>query len=151
MLIPKAWTAALAALGLSVATSATAAPVTYQFLMGQADISVTVGTTTLVENSTLFLDGIFAQFDSVAPALTGFQFTTAPAQTIHLSSAFGGYDDIIVESASMVPGPGFSNLFAAQMDGTVSKESTPGLRMTIRFPLEALVSDENAKRAAMSE
>jgi hypothetical protein len=114
-MIPKGWIAALAACVLGATAPAHAAPVTYQFLLGQADISVTTGTTTLVENSTLYLDGIFATFDAVAPALTDFQFTTAPGQSIHLAQAFGGYDDIVVESASMVPGLGYSNLFAAQI------------------------------------
>jgi hypothetical protein len=114
-MIPKGWIAALAAMILGASTSASAAPVVYQFLLGQANISVTSGTTTLVENVTLHLDGIFATFDDVAPALTDFQFTTAPGQTITLASAFGGYDDIVVESASMQPGPGYTNLFAAQI------------------------------------
>ena len=100
MVIPKGWMAALAAVVLGFAASANAA--TYQFLSGRADISVTAGTTTLVENRTLFLDGIFATFDSVAPELSDFQFTTAPAQTIHLSSAFGGYDETPEDMATVL-------------------------------------------------
>jgi hypothetical protein len=114
-MIPKGWTAAFAALAFGAAAPASAAPVVYQFLMGEANISVTAGTTTLVENATLTLDGIFATFDDVAPALTDFHFTTAPGQSITLATAFGGYDDIVVESASMLPGAGYANLFAAQI------------------------------------
>jgi len=122
MLIPRAWTRALAAAGiawgaLALASSAAAAPVYYQFISGTASISATSGTTTLVENAELYLSGIFAEFDSVAPALTDFQFVTGPDQAIHLSSAFGGYDEIIVNSASMEPGVGYTNLFASNNGG----------------------------------
>lgn len=115
MMIPRAWTAALAGLALSAAAPAKAAPIVYSFLMGQANISATTGTTTLVADVPLYLDGIFATFDSVAPALTNFSFTTAPDQTIHLASAFGGYDDIVVNSAAMAPGAGYLNLSAFQI------------------------------------
>ncbi len=114
-MIPKGWVAALAAMLWGTAASAIAAPVEYLFLSGQANISVTAGTTTLVEDSVLLLDGIDATFDDDLAQLVDFHFTTAPGQTITLSQAFGGYDDIIVESASMTPGPGYTNLFGAQI------------------------------------
>ena len=118
MIMTRAWIRALAVTGavlgaVAQAGFASAAPVYYQFVSGTASISATSGTTTLVQNVELNLSGIFAQFDSVAPALTDFQFITAPNQAIHLSTAFGGYDDIIVNSASMEPGTGYTNLFAS--------------------------------------
>jgi hypothetical protein len=115
MLIPRAWVSALTAVILGAAAHANAAPTVYSFVSGQADITVTTGTTTLAQSVTLQLDGIFATFDDVAPALTDFTFTTAPDQMINLSSAFGGYDDIVVHGAAMTPGAGYTNLFGSQI------------------------------------
>ena len=122
MLIPRVWTRALAALGVMAglvgsAGAAHAAAVDYQFVSGTASVSATSGTTTLVQDRTLTLSGIFARFDSVAPELTAFQFTTTADQLIHLSQAFGGYDDIILHSAMMQPAAGYTNLFASDNGG----------------------------------
>jgi two-component sensor histidine kinase len=40
------------------------------------------------------------------------------------------------------------DLFAQQMDGTVSREANPGLRITVRFPCAALMSSDDATNAA---
>jgi hypothetical protein len=112
MSFSKVWTTAFLAGVLTLAGAAHAAPVQYQFVTGQAFITVTAGLNTLAATP-LALNGIFAEFDSVAPALTGFDFTTAPNQAITLSSAFGGYDQIVVNSASMTPAAGYTNLFAS--------------------------------------
>lgn len=116
MSIAKGWAAALVTAALTISGSAHAAPVLYQFVSGQAFITVTAGTTTLAA-APLTLNGIFAEFDSVVPALTDFDFTTAPNQAINLSSAFGGYDQIVVNSASLSPGAGYTNLFASNNGG----------------------------------
>jgi hypothetical protein len=116
MSFAKGWVAALVAAALTLSGSAQAAPVLYQFVSGQAFITVTAGTTTLAATP-LALNGIFAEFDSVVPALTDFDFTTAPNQAINLSSAFGGYDQIVVNSASLSPGAGYTNLFASDNGG----------------------------------
>jgi hypothetical protein len=116
MSLSKGWVAALVAAALTLSGSAHAAPVLYQFVSGQAFITVTAGTTTLAA-APLALNGIFAEFDSVVPALTDFDFTTAPNQAINLSSAFGGYDQIVVNSASLSPGAGYTNLFASDNGG----------------------------------
>jgi hypothetical protein len=116
MSFSKGWVAALTAAALTISGSAQAAPVLYQFVSGQAFITVTAGTTTLAAVP-LTLNGIFAEFDSVVPALTDFDFTTAPNQAINLSSAFGGYDQIVVNSASLTPGAGYTNLFASNNGG----------------------------------
>lgn len=131
MSIARGWIAALA-LGLTaLAGTATAAPVTYYFTGGSAFITVTAGTSTLA-GVPLTLDGISATFDEVAPELTSFNFTTTPDQSITLSSAFGGYDQIVVNSATLTPGVGYSNLFASNNGGgnysvTVSPVHTAGI------------------------
>lgn len=40
------------------------------------------------------------------------------------------------------------DLFAQQMDGTVSREANPGLRITVRFPCAALMSGDDTTNAA---
>ena len=115
MSIARGWIAALAFGLIGLAGTATAAPVTYYFTGGSAFITVTgVGT---LAATPLSLNGISATFDEVAPALTGFTFTTTPNQLITLSSAFGGYDQIVVNSATLTPGVGYSNLFASNNGG----------------------------------
>ncbi len=116
MSVLKGWSAALLTSALAFAGAANAAPVQYQFVTGQAFITVSVGTNTLASTA-LDMNGIFAEFDSVVPALTDFDFTTYPNQSITLSSAFGGYDQIVVNSASLTPGAGYTNLFASDNGG----------------------------------
>jgi hypothetical protein len=107
------WRAVLLALAIALAAPAQAAPVLYQYTSGQATVTATSVLTTLgVETFTL--NGIFAEFDSDTGQLTDFHFTTTPNQWIVLSTVYGGFDEVWVNSASVVPGTNY---------GTVS--STP--------------------------
>ena len=118
MSISRGWTAALVASAIAFAGSAQAAPIYYQFASGQAAITVTKGATSLTPVAALLsLNGIFADFDQVAPALTNFQFTTTPNQAILLSSPYAGYDQIVVNSASMIPGVGYAHYAASILGG----------------------------------
>jgi hypothetical protein len=100
---------AAAALALGGAATANAAPITYQYASGQATITVTAGVTAL-GTATLNLNGVFATFDAALPSLTNFQFTTAPNQWITLVNLFGGFDQIWVNSGSLVPGTGYGTV-----------------------------------------
>jgi hypothetical protein len=103
---------------LTVASHAQAAPVYYQFTSGSAEITATTGATTLTPvPAVLTLDGMFAEFDELVPALTDFSFTTAPNQPIFLSAPYGGYDEIVVNSAAMTPGVGYYHASATDNGG----------------------------------
>jgi len=129
MSIARGWIAALA-LGLSaLAGPAYAAPVTYYFTGGSALITIPGGTLAPVA---LALNGISATFDEVAPALTSFNFTTAPNQMINLITPIGGYDQITVNSATLTPGVGYAHLAATNNGGgnysvTVAPVHTSGI------------------------
>lgn len=131
MSLSKGWTAALIASALAFSGAANAAPVQYSFVSGSAFITVTAGATTLAAVP-LGLSGTFTEFDALVPALTDFEFLTSPNQAITLSSAFGGYDQIVVNSASLTPGAGYTNLFASNNGGgnysvTVAPVHTSGI------------------------
>ena len=115
MSIARGWIAALALGLIALAGPATAA--TYYFTGGQAFITVQAGASTLA-GVPLSLNGISATFvEGVAPELTSFNFTTTPNQGFTLSSAFGGYDQIVVNSAALTPGVGYTNLSATNNGG----------------------------------
>jgi len=115
MLISRLGTVALVAGALSLAGRAQAVSTLYQFTSGQATITVTTGATTLTPLAppVLTLNGIFAEFNDVGPALNDFEFTTSPNQAITLVAAYGGYDQIVVNSASLTPGVGYTHYGAS--------------------------------------
>lgn len=97
-------------LGLLAGGAATAAPITYFFTSGSAQVTATAGATPIV-NETIGLDGIFVTFDPMTPEVIDFSITapqTAPLSTIN---DYGDYDTIVIESAVITPGGGFSNFF----------------------------------------
>jgi hypothetical protein len=108
--------AAFAAALLGIAASASAAPVLYQYTSGQATITVTAGISTLAVR-TLNLNGIFAEFDESTLSLTGFNFQTAPDQWLVLNTVYGGFDQVWINSANVVPGPGYATLSSAVLPG----------------------------------
>ncbi len=103
------WRATAGAAVIALAAHAQAAPITYQYTSGQATVTASSGATTLGV-ATFNLNGVFAEFDSVTGQLTNFQFTTSPNQWIVLNTVYGGYNQVWVNSASVVPGPGYATL-----------------------------------------
>jgi len=101
--------AAIAAAALLFSAGAEAASTTYQYSSGQATITASAGTST-IGIGTLTLNGQFASFDTTSGDLTNFSFTTTPNQWIVLNTAFGGFDQVWVNSAAMVPGSGYATL-----------------------------------------
>jgi hypothetical protein len=106
--------AAILAALIGFALPARAAPVLYQYTSGQATVTATSVLTTLGV-ATLNLNGIFAEFDSATGMLTNFNFTTTPDQWITLNTVYGGFDQVWVNSASVVPGTGYQTLGATQI------------------------------------
>jgi hypothetical protein len=101
--------AALVTAAIVWAGRSEAAPVVYQYTSGAATVTASAGATTL-GTATLTLNGVQATFDSVTGDLTDFQFTTVANQWVVLNTPFGGFDQVWVNSASVVPGPGYSTL-----------------------------------------
>jgi len=93
---------------LFAATSAVAAPITFFFTTGSADITATAGSTTVVD-TTIALDGAYVTFDDAIPAVVGFEITAPQSGPIGMLSAYGGFDTFVVESATITPGGSFSN------------------------------------------
>ena len=106
MLLRRGCLAAVVAALLATAGSASAAPVLYQYTSGQATITATAGSTTLAVK-TLNLNGIFAEFDESTITLTNFNFQTSPDQWLVLSTFYGGFDQVWINSANVVPGVGY--------------------------------------------
>ena len=86
--------AALAvALSLGLGDGALAAPVTYSFATGSADITVSAGATPITDTLTppsLAFNGLFATFDDGTIDLIDFSFSVVPGQTIPLLVPYGG-------------------------------------------------------------
>jgi hypothetical protein len=101
--------AAIAMAALLWGGRASAAPIDYHYTSGQATVTATVGTQ-VIGSATLTLNGVSADFDATTGDLTNFQFTTTPNQWIVLNTPFGGFDQVWINSASVVPGPGYANL-----------------------------------------
>jgi hypothetical protein len=118
MSISKLWTAALVAAALTVAGYAQAAPVYYEFTGGSAVVRLTVGASTLASSAALDLNGVFATFDSDGDGnLVDFEFALEPEQGLSFSFPLGGYDSIVIHSATLQPGAGYANTFNADNGG----------------------------------
>lgn len=98
--------AALVAAFVGIALPAAAAPVLYQYTSGSATITVTAGGSTLAIQ-TLTLNGIFAKFDESTIQLTDFNFQTTPNQWLVLNTFYGGFDQVWINSANVLPGAGY--------------------------------------------
>lgn len=105
MLHHSRWLAAAVAALLGFAAPAQAAH--YQYSSGTATITAS-GPTGIIGSAPFALSGAFADFDTDTGLLTDFHFTTAPDQWLVLNTPLGGYDQIWVNSASVMPGPGFA-------------------------------------------
>ena len=112
MSMSRGWTAALAVAALSFASQAQAAPTYYEFTGGSAVVRLTVGSATLASSAPLDLNGVFATFDGDGDgSLVDFEFTLAPEQSFSFGFPLGGYNAIVIHSASLTPGVGYLNVF----------------------------------------
>ncbi|MFI5316328.1 MAG: PEP-CTERM sorting domain-containing protein [Myxococcota bacterium] len=109
--LARGWRAGALAAALAFALPAQAAPILYQYTSGQATVTASSSTAPLpggLGHATLTLNGVFADFDPITGQLTDFQFTTAPNQWINLNTVYGGFNQVWVNSASVVPGTGYN-------------------------------------------
>lgn len=132
MSISKLWTAALVAGALMLAGQAQAVPTLYEFTGGSATVRLTLGATTLASSAALSLNGVFATFDGDLDGnLSDFEFSLAPEQGFSFSLPLGGYDSILIHSATLKPGIGYATTFAVNNgDDTYNIIASPILTTT---------------------
>jgi len=119
--ISRRWSLAVAACALAFAGTAQAAPVLYSFVSGSAVVRLTIGTTTLASSAPLVLGGVSATFDAEANAfqgaLTDFDFQIVPEQTVTLDFALNGFDEILLHTAILTPGSGYTTVYSSNNGG----------------------------------
>ncbi|MBW2288464.1 MAG: PEP-CTERM sorting domain-containing protein [Deltaproteobacteria bacterium] len=103
---------------LLVAGPASAVPVTYFFTTGTVTVTATTdpGGTTIVSATELPLSGVFVEFDTDTIDLSDLSLTVPMSGLIMMDTPYGGFDEFVIESASIVPGTGYSTLLG-QDDG----------------------------------
>jgi hypothetical protein len=102
---------------LVISSAANAAPITFQFSSGSAQVTATAGATQIVDTN-IALDGVFVTFDPAVPELVDFSITTGQSAPISMLAPYGGFDTFVIESASIDPAPGFSNFSITQQSPT---------------------------------
>jgi hypothetical protein len=95
---------------LFLTTAAQAAPLTFTFLNGTAQITATAGAT-LIASTTVSLNGAFVDFDPATPEVIDFSITMGQSPVIPNVNPYGGFDEFRIEFADIVPGVAFANQF----------------------------------------
>jgi hypothetical protein len=90
--------------------TARAAPVNYMFASGTASVQVSTGGVE-IGTGDLVLNGTFAIFDDATPELVDFEFTLVPIQMLNLTTPYGGFDQIVIESATLTPSATYMQSF----------------------------------------
>lgn len=104
---------------LLVASPAIASPVTYNFTSGTATVTATTdpGGVIVMGTTVLGLSGSFIDFDAGTIDLSDLLITIPTTGIIPLASPYGGYDQIVIESASISPGFGYATLLGSDDGG----------------------------------
>lgn len=105
------WIAAAIVLGW--AGTAGAAPITFYFDFGTAVVTASTPTNTVLGSTTVDLTGAVVVFDPspggpLVADLVSFSITAGPTPTINLSNAYGGFDQIVIESVTLSPDTGYA-------------------------------------------
>lgn len=103
----RAWLGSLAVLlllGLPLGASAT--PTYYSVNGGSVQLTVIVGGNVIGQTTSPGLTGSFA-LDHVAKTLNDIDLSLLPNISLDLTSPYGGYDEITIESAALTADPGF--------------------------------------------
>lgn len=96
---------------LLFAAQAQAAPITFFFTAGSADVTATTSVSgTVVVDTTIDLDGVFVTFDDAIPEVVDFSITAPQSSSITMTNPYGGFDTFVIESAIITPGTGFTNI-----------------------------------------
>jgi hypothetical protein len=102
------WAGLLAVLAGSVlfggASVARATPITYTVVAGTLNISVLVGGTQVGQANGVDLSGTFT-VDAAAHSLDSLNLILDPNIALPLSVSYGGYDQVVIESASLTSAP----------------------------------------------
>ena len=99
--------------GVSAATS-------FFFTSGTATITATAGASTVVAATVINIDGLFVDFDDTGSGqLVDFLITFPQSPLLNLSTPYGGFDQVVIESADISPGVGFNNISNVNVGGGV--------------------------------
>jgi hypothetical protein len=99
--------------GVSAATS-------FYFTSGSATVTATAGGSSVLSATVVAIDGVFIEFDEAGNGqLVDFDITLPQSGTLNLSTPYGGYDQVVIESADLSPGIGFSNLNNQNLGGGI--------------------------------
>lgn len=104
------------------ALSAQAVPTTLNLTSGSVTVTATTSVTgqTVMSATTVPMDGSFVTFDDATIDLVDFLFTVPQTNTISLNGAvWGGYEELVIESATIQPGVGYGTLFNNDLGGGV--------------------------------
>lgn len=93
-------------LTFSFSSEAWSVPVSYSVSSGSVTLSVFVGGALLGSSTSPLTDGSFTT-DSSAQSLNDISITLEPDIVLNLSAAYGGYDTVTIESATLSSSPGF--------------------------------------------
>ncbi len=98
----------------------TASATTFFFTGGTATVTATAGADTVLGATVIPLDGAFINFDPLgAGDLVDFSITIPQTSTLNLTTDYGGYDEVVIESASLAPGVGYTNINNQSLGGGV--------------------------------
>jgi hypothetical protein len=97
-----------------------AAAATFNWTSGTVTISATAGADIVLASISVPTDGVFVEFDATgAGSLVDFLITIPTTSLLSLEQPYGGFDQFVVESASVKPGIGYTNLFNQDLGGGV--------------------------------
>ena len=119
------WAALLALLaGLFVSSKAMAVPVSYSVTSGSVNLLVSVDGVVIGTNVSALTNGSFT-IDTSAQSLDDFSITLEPDLILNLSTSYGGYDTVTIESATLSAQPGFSSTVIATASSSYTVLASP--------------------------
>lgn len=102
-----------------MAGPAAASPIVMYFDSGSAHITANrTSDNSLVTDTDISLDGLSVTFDPATPEIVSFAITAPMSAPISLLQPWGGFDTFVIESASIVPGGGYSSIFVSMTGPT---------------------------------
>ncbi|MAI26350.1 MAG: hypothetical protein CMN75_09970 [Spirochaeta sp.] len=111
-------------LGVFFSSGAWATPVSYSVTSGSVVTSVSVGGVIIGSNTSSLTNGSFT-IDASSQSLDDFSITLEPDQILNLSSAYGGYDTVTIETATLSSEPGFFSTLIGSTAGSYTVLASP--------------------------
>lgn len=104
---------------LTFAGSANAIPLTYYYTSGTISVTASTdpGGIPIVGTTVLPLSGVYVTFDADTIDLSDLYLTVPMSGTIPMLNTYGGFDQFVIESASIAPGAGYATLLASDDGG----------------------------------